>query len=215
MTEPDVRIHRFVLGPVQTNTYVIGDAGRGEAVVIDPAWDGPRLARAIEDLRLRVTAIWLTHAHFDHFGAAGALVDRFGAAVALHPDDMELWRAKGAAPLFGFAGFDAGPAPSIPLADGMRLRAAGVDVEVRHVPGHSPGHVIFHVPSLRSAFCGDVIFAGGIGRTDLPGGDDEQLQRSLRERVLTLPDETVLYPGHGESTTVRDERDGNPFLIGG
>jgi hydroxyacylglutathione hydrolase len=213
MIESDVQIHRFVLGPVQTNTYVVGNAATGEAVVIDPAWDGARLAQEIDRLHVRLTAIWLTHAHFDHFGGTGGLVERLPVPVALHPADMPLWRERGGADWFGFAGFDPGPEPTVDLEDGTQMHGAGLDFDVRHVPGHTPGHVVFYAPALRAAFCGDVIFAGGIGRTDFPGGNWNQLLSSIQERVLTLPDETVLYPGHGPSTTVGSERDSNPFLL--
>jgi hydroxyacylglutathione hydrolase len=212
MTPSPVQVHRLVLGPVQTNAYLMGDPATGEAVVIDPAWEGERLAGELDRRGWRLTGVWLTHAHFDHFGGAAGLAERFPVPIALHPADQPLWRMQGGAPLFGFERFDPGPEPTIDLEHGMQIRGAGLTFEVRHVPGHTPGHVLFYAPALRAAFCGDLVFAGGVGRTDLPGGSWEQLLSGIRQQVLSLPDETVLYPGHGAETTVGAERAGNPFL---
>lgn len=135
------------------------------------------------------------------------------APVALHPADRPLYdRAADQAATFGVT-IEAPPAPDRALAHGDRIEFGGCALEVRHAPGHSPGHVIFHAPECRLAFVADVVFAGSIGRTDLPGGDYRRLMRSIREQVLTLPDDTRLFPGHGPETTVCRERVGNPFLI--
>jgi len=204
------------LGPAQTNAYLIADGVSGTAVAIDPAWDGARLAQEAERRGWRVTDIWLTHAHFDHFGGAAQLSDRAKAPlpVALHPDDYPLWKALGGAPWFGFPEFDPGPEPTIDLSHGAILRAGAFEVEVRHTPGHTPGHVVFVVPQAKLAFVGDVIFESGVGRVDLPGGDWATLLRSIREQIFSLPDETRLFPGHGPATTVGRERATNPFLAG-
>jgi len=198
---------------VQTNAYLVADMESKAAVAIDPAWDGELIAEEIQRRGWRLTNIWLTHAHFDHFGGAGALADRCSPMppVALHPADHPLWRMQGGAPLFGMH-IDPGPEPTIDLAHGMLLHLGKDLLEVRHSPGHTPGHVIFYCASQKIAFCGDVIFQGSIGRTDLPGGSYETLIESIRQQVLSLPEDTRLFSGHGPVTTVGDERRTNPFL---
>jgi len=203
---------RMVLGPVQTNAYLVGDAASGSAVVIDPAWDGASILQEAERRSWKVAQIWLTHAHFDHFGGSAAVADGSKAPVALHPDDQPLWRLSGGAPLFGFPRFDPGPEPTISLEHGMIVHLGEHAFEVRHTPGHSPGHVIFVTRSSGLVFCGDLIFQGGVGRTDLPGGDWATLLRSIQQEILTLPDDTRLLSGHGAETTVGVERRFNPFL---
>ena len=208
-----LEIITFVLGPVQTNTYLIADPETGEAVVIDPAWDGKSLASEAQQRGWRIGSIWLTHAHFDHLGGAGEAADHSSPPppVALHPADYPLWRAQGGAPLFGMR-IDPGPEPTIDLQHGQVLKLGRNVFEVRHTPGHTPGHVVFYCPGERVVFCGDVIFAGSIGRTDLPGGDFSTLVDSIRTQILSLPDDTRLLSGHGPESTVATERAYNPFL---
>lgn len=210
----DLEIVTLELGPAMTNAYVVGEPDSGAAVVIDPAWSGGKILTAAQDRGWDIKAVWLTHAHFDHFGGAAELVQSLDGSVdiALHPDDLPLWEVAGGAPLFGFANFDKGPQPSIELKQGQELQLADHKFFVRHTPGHTPGHVIFHAPALGLVFCGDLIFQGSVGRTDLPGGSWETLLDSIQREILTLPDETQLWPGHGLSTTVADERRYNPFL---
>jgi hydroxyacylglutathione hydrolase len=204
----------MVLGPVQTNAYLLADAQTGEAVVIDPAWDGELLLAEASQRSWRIGSIWLTHAHFDHFGGAAAVADGSHPSppVALHPQDYNLWRMQGGAPLFGMR-IDPGPEPTIDLLDGQQLHLGDNLLEVRHAPGHSPGHVVFYCKQDGLCFCGDVIFQGSIGRTDLPGGDFDVLMDSIQTQILSLPDETRLLSGHGPVTTVGIERRQNPFLI--
>jgi glyoxylase-like metal-dependent hydrolase (beta-lactamase superfamily II) len=204
-----------VLGPVQTNAYCVADPQTQTAVAIDPAWDGDLILAEATRRGWRVVSIWLTHAHFDHFGGAAALAEgcKPMPPVALHPADYPLWRMQGGAPLFGMR-IDPGPEPTIELTPGAQLRLGTSSFEVRHAPGHTPGHVIFYCAAEKIAFCGDVLFAGSIGRTDLPGGSYERLMRSIHEQVLSLPDEVRLYSGHGPATTVGQERISNPFLAG-
>lgn len=204
----------YTLGPASTNAYLVAEAASGKAVVIDPAWDGARIAAAASQRGWRITHIWLTHAHFDHFGGAGAIADAPEAPipVALHPDDHSLWRMGGGARAFGVPGFDPGPEPTIYLEHGMQLQLGEHRFEVRHTPGHTPGHVVFRHGSDSLAFCGDLIFRGSVGRTDFPGGSMDQLLESIRAEILSLPDEAQLFPGHGPVTTVKTERSSNPFL---
>ncbi len=203
----------LTLGPVQTNTYLVADPDTGEAAVIDPAWDGDQIVAEAGKHGWRIGNIWLTHAHFDHLGGAAGVADNTDPPppVALHPEDYPLWRMQGGALLFGMQ-IDPGPEPTIDLSHGQVLRVGSNKLEVRHAPGHTRGHVMFYAPEESLCFCGDVIFAGSIGRTDLPGGDFETLIQSIRSQVLTLPDETRLLSGHGPETTVGEERATNPFL---
>jgi glyoxylase-like metal-dependent hydrolase (beta-lactamase superfamily II) len=206
----------MVLGPLQTNAYLVADRASGTAAVIDPAWDGQQILKAAQDRGWRIAHLWFTHAHFDHIGGAGAIADALNPLplVALHPADHVLWRAEGGGPLFGFK-IDPGPEPTIDLAGGQILRLGEIDFEVRFTPGHTPGHSIFYVPSEGLCFCGDLIFQGSVGRTDLPGGDAQALLESIRTQVFTLPDPTRLLSGHGPETTVGREKRSNPFVHAG
>lgn len=207
-------IVKLVLGPVQTNAYIVADRKTGEAVVIDPADDGIRIIAVAKKRGWRISNIWLTHAHFDHLAGAAEVADNSSPPppVALHPEDYPLWRMQGGAPLFGMR-IDPGPEPTIDLSHGQILFLGGNQLEVRHAPGHTRGHVMFYSDADRVLFCGDVIFQGSIGRTDLPGGDYETLIASIHLQVLTLPDDTRLLSGHGPETTVGEERRFNPFLV--
>jgi glyoxylase-like metal-dependent hydrolase (beta-lactamase superfamily II) len=209
-----IAIVSFTLGPVATNTYLVADPETGEAAVIDPADQGEEIVREARSRGWRIGNIWLTHAHFDHLAGAGGVADHSSPPppVALHPDDYPLWRIQGGAAFFGMR-IDPGPEPTIDLRHGQVLNLGGNSLEVRHAPGHTPGHVMFYCSKDEVMFCGDVIFQGSIGRTDLPGGDYDTLIASIRAQVLTLPDETRLLSGHGPETTVGIERRTNPFLV--
>jgi glyoxylase-like metal-dependent hydrolase (beta-lactamase superfamily II) len=208
-----LEIVSFILGPAQTNAYLVADSQSGEAVVIDPAWNGDLILAAAQERGWRIAHLWYTHAHFDHIGGAGAIADALNPLplVALHPADHTLWRAEGGAPLFGLR-IDPGPEPSIDLVDGMHMQLGQAQFEVRHTPGHTPGHCIFYVAQDNLVFCGDLIFQGSVGRTDLPGGSWDQLLNSIRTQVFSLPDETRLLSGHGPETTVGEEKRSNPFV---
>ncbi len=210
---PHLQIASYALGPAMTNVYLIADPGSDKAVIIDPAWNGDFLVQEADNRNWKITQIWLTHAHFDHFGGAAQIATANPSIeVALHSADLPLWEAHGGAPHFGLHSFDPGPKPTIILEDGMQLFLGDFCFEVHHTPGHSPGHVIFLLEQERLVFSGDLIFMQSVGRTDLPGGSWETLLRSVKENILTLPDDYRLLPGHGPETTVGQERRFNPFL---
>lgn len=216
-----LEIVSFTLGPAQTNAYLVADSETKEAAVIDPAWDGHIILDAAQKRGWRIGHLWYTHAHFDHIGGAGAIADALNPLplVALHPNDHVLWRAGGGGAFFGFD-IDPGPEPTIDFTHGQILRLGNIEFEVRFTPGHTPGHSILYVADTRAersrsvCFCGDLIFAGSVGRTDLPGGDWDTLERSISEQIFTLPDDTRLLSGHGPETTVGKEKRNNPFVGG-
>ena len=209
-----LEIITFTLGPAFTNVYLIADPETREAVVIDPAWDGHKILAEAQKREWRIAQMWYTHAHFDHFGGAAGIANSLkpSLAVAMHPKDRPLWDAKGGAPLFGLQLDDPGPEPTIDLEHGQILTLGSNQFEVRYAPGHTPGHVMFYCEAEKVLFSGDVIFKQSIGRTDLPGGSHETLLNSIREQVLTLPDDTQILSGHMDETTVGAERRGTPFL---
>ncbi len=210
-----LKIHKMTLGPALTNTYIVANEATKDVAVIDPSWDGHLILAAAKDRGWRIANIWLTHAHFDHFGGAAAVADGSSPPppVALHPDDYRLWRALGGAGEFGIE-MDPGPEPTIDFSHGQHIYLGDIDFEVLHAPGHSPGSVIFYCKEEGLAFSGDVIFQGSIGRTDLPLASYDVLMESIRTQILTLPDDTRLLVGHGPETFVAAERITNPFLQG-
>lgn len=207
-----LEVHPLTLGPLQSNCYVLRARGSGGAAVVDPGAEPERIRSVLASWDVELQAILLTHAHLDHVGAVGPLSSETGAPIHLHPADRELYdAAPRQAEAFGLS-MDPLPAPNRALEPGHRLEVAGTELEVRHTPGHSPGGVTFVHPG--HAFVGDCVFAGSVGRVDLPGGDAETLLASIRSEILSLDDETVLWPGHGPRTTVGREASSNPFLTG-
>jgi len=203
----------LALGPLQNNTYLVGDPATQTAVVIDPSFDSQVVLDELKTRGWDLHAIWLTHAHFDHLAGGQHIVDGThpNLPVGLHPADMDLWRERGGAAYFGIE-VDMGPEPALRFYQGQRLALGQVPFEVRHAPGHTRGHVIFYCQEAGAAFVGDVIFQGSIGRTDLPNSSQAALLHSIRTQVFTLPDETRLLPGHGPETTVGVEKRTNPFV---
>lgn len=199
------------VGITSTNCYVVGCEQTHEGVVIDPGGHPDRITRAIEESGITVRYVLNTHCHFDHMGANADVLAATGALLALHAADLPILQARGGAAWFGVP-VKASPPPDVELVDGQVLEAGALRLQVMHTPGHSPGGVTFYIQEEAAAFDGDVLFAMGIGRTDLPGGDWDTLMRSIREVLFRLPDETTLYPGHGPSTTVGRERSSNLWL---
>jgi glyoxylase-like metal-dependent hydrolase (beta-lactamase superfamily II) len=204
-------IELLTLGAVETNCYVVGCEQTAEGVVIDPCDEADRILQVIERLGLTVRYVLNTHAHFDHILANGAVVAATGAPLALHPLDLPLLRAKGGAEFFGMD-VQASPDPDIELKEGQTISFGSHTLEVIFTPGHTPGHVSFYEASEGALFDGDVVFAGSVGRTDLPGGSTSVLMETIREKIRPLPPQTRLFPGHGPPTTVGEELAHNPFL---
>ena len=209
-----MRVHTFSGGPFGQNGYLAVCEEAGEAVVVDPGGGAPAMVDHLKRSGITPARVLLTHAHLDHIDGIGDVRAAFpGPPIHLHPADRPLYEA---APrqcaAFGLPPFDP-PPPDRELAAGQRILFGSCAFEVRHAPGHSPGHVILYAPHDGLALVGDVIFAGSIGRTDLPGGDFRTLIESIRREVLTLPLHTRLLSGHGPETTVEWEGRHNPFLI--
>ena len=208
-----LEIISFTLGPVQTNAYLVADPETKEAAVIDPSWDGHIILKAAQERGWRIGHLWYTHAHFDHIGGAAAIADALNPLphVALHPDDHVLWREGGGGKKFGLS-IDPGPEPTVDFVQDMKLKLGSNEFEVRHTPGHTRGLCVLYVAKENICFCGDLIFKESVGRTDLPGGDFDALENSIRTQIYTLPDETRLLSGHGSETTVGHEKMYNPFV---
>lgn len=196
------------------NAYLAICESTGACVAVDPGAGAPELARTVRSEALELQAILLTHAHLDHIeGVSDVRALDPELPIWLHPSDLPLYRGvQRQAAMFGLRA-EPQPEPTDAIVPGEPFRFGGCTFEVRFTPGHAPGHVIFVAPDDALALVGDVVFQGSIGRTDLPGGDFQTLMKSIRGQVLTLPDETTLYPGHGPPTRVGHERVGNPFLV--
>lgn len=213
-----MQIKTFEFNPLGVNTYVLSDE-TGECVVIDPASFYPdereQLVNYLLDNELRIKYILNTHLHFDHIFGINLLVERFGTKVLCHSDDLFLLNnIDKQMEAFGLSGDRSDFKPDIDeyLTDNQIILFGNQSIRVFYTPGHSPGSVSFFHESQGCVFCGDLLFYAGVGRTDLPGGSYEQLSDSIQSRIFTLPDSTVVYPGHGPSTTVGFEKRNNPFI---
>ncbi len=210
---PQPKIICLTNGMFMENCYLVGSPETQEAALIDPGEETQLFLRRLEHEGLELNAVWLTHGHLDHVDGVRRVVEETGADVYLHPDDRNLydhvtqqraaWGMRSDSPL---------PPPDHDLQHSAEIAVGGYAFSVIHVPGHSKGSVAFVGHGV--VFAGDVLFAGSVGRTDLPGGDAATLLASIRDQLLSLPDETIVYPGHGPATTIGAERRSNPFLTG-
>ena len=209
---------RYLTCPVTAfaqNCSLLWEEESKDAVVIDPGGDLDELLAQVESLGLTLREVWLTHAHIDHAGAAGELAQRLSLPIVGPHRGDQFWidALPQQSQMFNFPPAQAF-APTRWLEDGDTVTLSGHTLQVRHCPGHTPGHVVFHSPELQRAFVGDVLFAGSIGRTDFPGGDHDTLIRSITERLWPMGDDTVFIPGHGPESSFGRERRTNPFVAG-
>lgn len=205
-------LETFPVGPLQCNCTLLGDEEAGEAIVIDPGDEVGRIHRRLTELGLKLKQILITHAHIDHVGGALKLKRLTGAPILLNENDLPLLKMMEMQ-----AGWVGVPAPETAppdgsLSDGLIVGLGRYPAEVLHTPGHTQGSVCLHFAPLKLLVAGDTLFAGSIGRTDLPGGNSRQIIDSIETRLLALPDETQVLPGHGPATTIGAERNHNPFL---
>lgn len=204
-------VETLPVGMLQANCYLAGCEESRQAAVIDPGGDPQVILAAAERHGLTIEYVLNTHGHFDHIDANAAILEATGAVLAIHPLDRPLLEAAGGAAMFGLQG-NASPAPDLALHDGDEIEVGTLRFQVLHTPGHSPGHVSFYEADEGMLFDGDVLFRRGVGRADLPGGDWQQLLTSIRQVLFALPDETVIYSGHGPPTTIGEEKRLNPWL---
>lgn len=206
----DVRM--FTVGAVQENCFVFRGDDSEKCLIVDPGDEADRILAPVREHGWEVEAILLTHCHFDHIGAVAPVAKETGAPVYCPEIEKDLLTDIMAyIPFPGMGPFESYD-PDILINGGEKLELAGFEIDVIYTPGHSPGHVTFSIPSEKALFSGDVLFRGSVGRVDLPGGDGPTLMRTLSDLVEAFDDETAVYPGHMETTTIGAERNSNPFL---
>jgi len=206
-----VRIEWVTVGPFQENSYLLVDDQSGRGVLVDPGDEPEQLVRLVRTAGISLDAVWLTHGHLDHIGAVAAVRREWDVPVHLHPDDLVLYRRASQQAAFYGLHFEQPADPDAAFSDGQELRLGATRFTVRHTPGHAPGHVIFVGPDV--VIGGDLLFAGSIGRTDLPFSNPEAMDASLA-LIAGLAPELVVYPGHGPPTTIGAELASNPYLAG-
>ena len=211
-----MKLHVLPAGPIQTNAYLLTASDRGEAILIDAPGDvWADVAAILKKENCRLTELWITHGHWDHTQGGAEVVRETKTQVLAHADDRDLIETPEIMEKFMGETLNLEPIHVDRwIKQGDRLNALGRDVEIRHVPGHCPGNVLFYFADVGAAFVGDALFSGSVGRTDLPGGNAKQLEKSIREQIYTLPPQTKIFPGHGPATTVEAERRSNPFVSG-
>jgi hydroxyacylglutathione hydrolase len=202
------------LGPLQTNCYILWN-DRNKCLIIDPGAEGEKLVNWLNENNLEPLAILLTHAHFDHIGAVDTVRDTYNIPVYIHEKESDWLTDPGlnGSGLFGMGNIQTRPADTV-FTSKKTVTIDDFTLELFETPGHSPGSLSYYVQSEGIVFAGDTLFMGSIGRSDLPGGNHEQLLSSIHDHLLTLPEDTKVLPGHGPTTTVGNEMDGNPFLNG-
>lgn len=204
-------VTQITVGAFQENCYLVADSHSEAIAIVDPGGEADKIIAEVEATGRIPEAIWITHAHVDHIGAIAPIKQKWDVPVWLHPLDQSLYRVgERQAQLYGIP-YDAPPPPDRFFEEGEDLKLGSLELSVMHTPGHSPGHVVIH--GHGNALVGDCLFAGSIGRTDLPFSNPAQLEASL-QRIISLPAETVVHPGHGDITTIGEERISNPFLNG-
>ncbi|WP_328753227.1 MBL fold metallo-hydrolase [Geomesophilobacter sediminis] len=202
----------IVVGPLGVNCFILADADSKEGVVVDPGEDAGVILAKVKELGLTIKYVINTHGHFDHVGANSAVIEATGAPLLIHEmDAVLLGKASRSAANYGLRVQDS-PAPAGFLTDGQKIEFGKYTIEVRHTPGHTQGGCSLYLADQNLVITGDTLFLYSVGRTDLPGGSHATLIASIREKLLTLPDETVVWPGHGPSSTIGAERTGNPYL---
>ena len=206
-----MKVEWVTVGPFQENCYLVVDEPSGKAILIDPGDEGDRIVRMVKRASVDLQAVWLTHAHLDHIGAVSAIRREWKVPILLHPDDLVIFRrGSQAAAAYGLP-FEQPSDPDGTLAHGQVLELGNATFTVHHTPGHAPGHVVFLAEGVMLG--GDLLFAGSIGRTDLPLSNPAAMETSLAHVAAFDPD-TVVYPGHGPPTTIGEELASNPFLAG-
>ena len=205
----------LTVGPFQENCYVIGDEETGAGALVDPGDEATRIALAVEQTGLDIAQIIITHAHIDHVGAVAALADEYACPVLMHAEAEPMLRQLPSQAMMMGLRFGKVPTVDRHIEDEEVLEVGGLRLESLYTPGHAPGHLAFYLADEGLVLSGDALFASSVGRTDIFGGDMDLLMRSINERLLTLPDETRVLPGHGPETTIGEERAHNPFLGGG
>ena len=209
-----MKCHVLPAGPIQTNAYLLVAGERGEAVLIDaPGGIWGEIEPILKENSCALRELWLTHGHWDHTQGGAEVIRASNAKVRAHRDDQPMIETPEIMERFMGESLNLEPIHVDHwVAQGERFDALGFPIEVRHVPGHCPGNVLYYLAAKHAAFVGDALFAGSIGRTDLPGGSFPQLERSIREQIYTLPPDTVVFSGHGPRTTVDRERATNPYV---
>ncbi len=210
MGEAEPIIETLAVEPFYKNGYLLACPETRHGIYIDPGDEAPEMLERIEKLKVELIAVVATHAHMDHICGISAVKKRWDVPIYVHPDDVRLYEQLPAQARFFGLNYDPAPPADRFLAEGEPLRVGRLSIEVFHTPGHAPGHVCLQVG--RHIFCGDTVFAGSIGRTDLLGGSIELLLESIRATFLPRGDEMILHPGHGPQTTIGQERRSNPFL---
>jgi glyoxylase-like metal-dependent hydrolase (beta-lactamase superfamily II) len=207
-------LETFPVGMLQCNCTLLGDESTNEAIIIDPGDEIPRILARLEKHGLKLKQIIITHAHIDHVGGALQLKQQTGAPIFLNQNDLPLMEMMDVqAGWLGVQPPKITP-PDVSAEDQLVLGLENFPAQVLHTPGHTPGSICLHFAPVKLLIAGDTLFAGSIGRTDLPGGDYKSILRSIHDRLLHLPEETRVIPGHGPATTIGEERDSNPFLQG-